>query len=187
MQITWEDNYKNYGLAIGEDFLSAINMVKIETAPHASQSAGWFYQKKGLNPKADKNEFLIITARINGGFNGFDDRLKILKALFQEFALTESPEYKFNESEIYEDPKLSFAWGLWHDPLVQPYQGNIVGCSKDVEKAKEGYRRVTELLTLSSTEKNQYSIQKHSELASYKDIHRDIYTYKFAKRRLDEL
>ena len=196
IQITWENNYKNYGLAVGEDFLSATNMIKLETAPHASQSAGWFWKngvklRNGisidLNLKADRNDFLKITTLVNGAFNGFDDRLKILKALFQEFGLTESTEYKFNESEIYEDPKLSFAWGLWHDPLVQPYQGNIVGCSKDVEKAKEGYRRVTELLTLSSTEKNQYSIQKHSELASYKDIHRDIYTYKFAKRRLDEL
>lgn len=191
IQLTTDDNYEAYGLAIGEDFLNATNMIKLENAPHAAQSAGWFWKNgvlsSNLNLKADKNDFLIITARINGGFNGFDDRLKILKSLFQEFSLTENTDYKFKDSEIYTDAKLSFAWGVWHDPLVESYKGNIIGCSKNVEKAKEGYKRVTELLTPSSTKKNQYIIEEHPEVASYRDIHGNIYSYSFAQRRLDEL
>ncbi|WP_198306470.1 glycoside hydrolase family 19 protein [Arcobacter vandammei] len=143
MQITWEENYKNYGLATGEDFLSTQNMLKLETAPHASQSAGWFYEKKGLNIKADKNDFLIITAKINGGFNGFDDRLKILKALFKEFNLRESTDYNFKDSEIYNDLRFSFGWGLWHDKHSHKFQKHSNMDNKD--EAIKGYERVLKL------------------------------------------
>ncbi|MNF10769.1 hypothetical protein D3C80_2118160 [compost metagenome] len=37
-------------------------------------SAGWFWQKEGLNSLADKGDILAITKRINGGSNGLEDR-----------------------------------------------------------------------------------------------------------------
>lgn len=37
-------------------------------------SAGWFWQRAGLNSFADKGGFLTITKRINGGTNGLADR-----------------------------------------------------------------------------------------------------------------
>jgi putative chitinase len=39
-------------------------------------SAGWFWKKKGLNELADGGQFTLITRRINGGLNGFEDRAK---------------------------------------------------------------------------------------------------------------
>jgi putative chitinase len=38
----------------------------------------WFWKTKGLNELADKDAFLIITKRINGGTNGLLDRQKYL-------------------------------------------------------------------------------------------------------------
>ena len=38
----------------------------------------WFWKKKGLNELADKDDFGTITRRVNGGTNGWNDRLKYL-------------------------------------------------------------------------------------------------------------
>jgi putative chitinase len=52
---------------------------------YAALSAGWFWNKHGLNELADAQEHGIITKRINGGTLGLDDRIlkttKILAAL----------------------------------------------------------------------------------------------------------
>jgi putative chitinase len=49
---------------------------------YAALSAGWFWNKKGLNELADQQEHGMITKRINGGTFGLDDRLqKTTKAL----------------------------------------------------------------------------------------------------------
>jgi putative chitinase len=48
----------------------------------ACLSAGWFWNKKGLNSLADSGDFETMTKRINGGLIGLDDRkAKIAKAL----------------------------------------------------------------------------------------------------------
>ena len=41
----------------------------------ACRSAGWFWWSRGLNALADARDFRSITRVINGGFNGFPDRL----------------------------------------------------------------------------------------------------------------
>jgi putative chitinase len=49
---------------------------------YAALSAGWFWNKHGLNELADAQEHGMITKRINGGTLGLDDRiLKTTKAL----------------------------------------------------------------------------------------------------------
>jgi putative chitinase len=49
---------------------------------YAALSAGWFWNKKGLNELADAQEHGQITKRINGGLIGLDDRIvKTTKAL----------------------------------------------------------------------------------------------------------
>lgn len=151
IQLTKSENYKAYGAAIGAEFLAITNMNKLEKAPHAAQSAGWFWKngvksKQGvidLNLKADKNDFFKITVLINGGFNGLDDRLNTLKSIFKEFNLTQNTDYKFNESEIYESWFYSFAWGLWHDNGTKKFQ-KYTNMDKK-EKAIEGYERALEL------------------------------------------
>jgi len=50
--------------------------------PHyAVLSAGWFWNKLGLNDLADAQEYGQMTRRINGGTLGLEDRIaKITKA-----------------------------------------------------------------------------------------------------------
>jgi putative chitinase len=47
-------------------------------APHwAALSAADYWQRRGLNELADQQEFERITRRINGGLNGYSDRLEL--------------------------------------------------------------------------------------------------------------
>ena len=84
IQLTGKDNYKKatermYALPVGVDFVLQPEL--LETPKYAAQSAAWFWASNGLNSLADqlqKNEinvFKQITKRINGGYNGFTDRL----------------------------------------------------------------------------------------------------------------
>lgn len=60
------------------DGVNLPNVVFSTSLQHAL-SAGWFWQKEGLNSLADKGDLLAITKRINGGTSGFDGR----KALYE--------------------------------------------------------------------------------------------------------
>jgi putative chitinase len=73
IQITGRANYRACGLALG---------LPLEEAPHlleqvgpACRSAGWFWRSRGLNAVADRGDLKAVTRRINGGLNGFADRL----------------------------------------------------------------------------------------------------------------
>ena len=80
IQLTGKDNYERCGLAIGADLLSDPNL--LFDPRYAALSAGWFWNKHGLNELADQQEHGIITKRINGGTLGLEDRIaKTTKAL----------------------------------------------------------------------------------------------------------
>jgi putative chitinase len=80
IQLTGKDNYKAFGEAIGEDLVS--NPQLVEQPRYAALSAGWFWNKRGLNALADDMDITTLTVRINGGKIGIDDRIaKINKAL----------------------------------------------------------------------------------------------------------
>jgi putative chitinase len=80
IQLTGKDNYKAFGEAIGEDLVS--NPQLVEQPRYAALSAGWFWNKRGLNALADAMDITTLTVRINGGKIGIDDRIaKINKAL----------------------------------------------------------------------------------------------------------
>jgi putative chitinase len=80
IQLTGKDNYKAFGEAIGEDLVSTPQLV--EEPRYAALSAGWFWNKRGLNALADIMDITTLTVRINGGRIGIDDRIaKINKAL----------------------------------------------------------------------------------------------------------
>lgn len=73
IQITGRANYAKLGVDLGVDFLH--NPELLEWLPYAVISAGWFWDLKKLNACADIDDFKTITKRINGGFNGYEDRL----------------------------------------------------------------------------------------------------------------
>jgi putative chitinase len=80
IQLTGKENYANCGTALNIDFVG--NPTLLIEPKYAALSAGWFWNKKGLNTLADAQEHGQITKRINGGLIGLDDRIvKTTKAL----------------------------------------------------------------------------------------------------------
>ena len=73
IQITGRENYRACGDALGVDLLS--DPALLESPDLACRSAAWFWAKHGLNELADKGDFQHITRRINGGLNGWKDRV----------------------------------------------------------------------------------------------------------------
>lgn len=74
IQITGRSNYKAVSDALKYDFVSKPE--DLELPGPACFSAAWFWQKSGLNRLADIEAFEKITKRVNGGLNGYEDRLK---------------------------------------------------------------------------------------------------------------
>ena len=70
IQLTGRENYANCGLGLGVDLLGHPDW--LATPQYAALSAGWYWNKKGLNALVDDIE--TMTKRINGGLIGLDDR-----------------------------------------------------------------------------------------------------------------
>jgi putative chitinase len=80
IQLTGKENYANCGSGLGVDLVG--NPDWLSDPKYAALSAGWFWNKKGLNSLADASDIETMTKRINGGLIGLDDRkAKIAKAL----------------------------------------------------------------------------------------------------------
>jgi predicted chitinase len=74
IQLTGRANYTKYGQLLGLDLVN--NPTVAATKEVGFRIAGEFWQLNGLNQLADQQEFKAITKRINGGYNGLDDRIK---------------------------------------------------------------------------------------------------------------
>ena len=80
IQLTGKDNYGNCGSSLNLDLLG--NPDLLLEPKYATLSAGYFWNKKGLNALADSKDYDTMTKRINGGLIGLDDRkVKISKAI----------------------------------------------------------------------------------------------------------
>ena len=73
IQITGRANYEKCELALDAPLLEQPQL--LEQPILACRSAAWFWQTHGLNELADKGDFKLITKRINGGLNGYSDRV----------------------------------------------------------------------------------------------------------------
>lgn len=79
-QLTGEANYEAAGTALFLDpdwFRSYPELAERED--YACRIAGWYWKSRGLNELADKGDYLAITKRINGGTNGWQDRMAYLE------------------------------------------------------------------------------------------------------------
>lgn len=74
IQITGRANYTKLSQALGQDFINKPEL--LEQPNNAALSAGWFWKMHGLNELADDDNYVLITKRINGGLNGWSERLK---------------------------------------------------------------------------------------------------------------
>lgn len=76
IQLTGRHNYNVAGKQLGLDLINRPQLAS--SPPHAPRIAGWYWNSRGLNTLADQNSIVgyrEITKRINGGLNGWKDRL----------------------------------------------------------------------------------------------------------------
>lgn len=76
IQVTGKNNYFILAKDTGLDCLNNPDLLLEEA--NAMISALWFWNLKGLNKLADKNDLKGITKRINGGYNGLSHRQELL-------------------------------------------------------------------------------------------------------------
>ena len=72
IQLTGRANYRRYGQQLGIDFENNPEIVAIPSV--GLLVACKFWSDNGLNTLADQDDLRAITRRINGGYNGFEDR-----------------------------------------------------------------------------------------------------------------
>jgi putative chitinase len=72
IQLTGKTNYRLLGNEFGEDLVNNPDLVAKE--PYDSLAAGWYWNKRNLNTFADLDDILTITKKINGGYNGLNER-----------------------------------------------------------------------------------------------------------------
>lgn len=73
IQLTGRANYRRCGDALGVDLIAHPELLGEPAL--ACRSAAWFWKAHGCNELADAGEFEKITRRINGGLNGYPERL----------------------------------------------------------------------------------------------------------------
>lgn len=72
IQLTGRDNYTRFAEAL--DMSIEDTIAYLETPNGAVASAGWFWDNNKLNQYCDRDDFITLTKRINGGTIGLADR-----------------------------------------------------------------------------------------------------------------
>lgn len=75
IQLTGKDNYRSFAQWLGADVVAHPDWV---AERYAVESAVYFWERNTLNALADIDDLSTITRRINGGLNGYEDRLALL-------------------------------------------------------------------------------------------------------------
>lgn len=80
IQLTGRWNYQYYGRRIGRDL---VNRPELAADPEiALEIACSYWAKRNLNSLADLQDVRLVTKKINGGYNGLEDRRRLFnKAL----------------------------------------------------------------------------------------------------------
>lgn len=77
IQTTGRKNYERTGKALGFDLLKTPEL--LAQPELAARSAGWFWQAHNLNALADAGDYMRLTRKINGGTNGYAERLALFE------------------------------------------------------------------------------------------------------------
>jgi putative chitinase len=72
IQLTGKQNYTKFSQDLGISIDETV--AYLETPEGAVSSAGWFWDQNNLNSYCDKDDFVGLTKRINGGTIGLEDR-----------------------------------------------------------------------------------------------------------------
>jgi putative chitinase len=74
IQLTGRANYAAYSRFAGVDYLA--DPTPLATDPRVAVDVScWFWTDRGLPAMAERDDVKAVTKRINGGFNGLDDRI----------------------------------------------------------------------------------------------------------------
>jgi putative chitinase len=84
IQLTGRANYKKASEALGVDLIAEPQLLGEPAL--ACRSAGWFWKAHGCNEIADSGNFERLTKRINGGLNGYAERLGLWEAAKEALA-----------------------------------------------------------------------------------------------------
>ena len=203
IQLTKRVMYEAYGKFVKEDFTKSLAArQKLENPPHAARSAGWYWATHGLSPRADNNDFISITCRINGAFNGYSDRLANLTTAVRALnalgcTLTVDTNYQVQDSDVYDTPVYTFGWGLYHDPDLarnnRVRKGRPVppDAPRDAAAALAGYRRTIELLEANKRRSakmlNNLGIRTMAEFVSVRTAKGNVFALDAARLRVQEL
>jgi putative chitinase len=87
--LTFRGNYRVAGAELGEPLEENPDLVA--TPPVGFRTATWFWESHGCNQLADVDDFRAITRAINGGMNGWDDRLRRWRLAQEVFGLPAPP------------------------------------------------------------------------------------------------
>ena len=80
IQLTGRRNYTAYGDSIGQNLTADGKWSLVAADPAlAVDAAGWFWETNDLNALADSDDVKKVTKRVNGGYNGLEDRKAYLK------------------------------------------------------------------------------------------------------------
>lgn len=77
IQLTGKTNYTKCSEFLGIDLVNDPSLV-YNSPEICVKTACWYWSVNNLNKYADVDDIKTITKRINGGYNGLDDRTKIL-------------------------------------------------------------------------------------------------------------
>ena len=72
IQLTGKANYLDYSFSCDNEALQRPDIVAEDH--YAAEAAGWFWDSKNLNALADIQDIGGMCKKINGGYNGLDDR-----------------------------------------------------------------------------------------------------------------
>lgn len=86
MQLTGKDNYQGFDNAVSDNILDNPSLVAVR---YPLLSAGWFWGLNKLNDiadgGADQQIVANVTRKINGGYNGLEDRQKLFDRYWSAF------------------------------------------------------------------------------------------------------
>ena len=77
IQLTGRANYTAYSKYTGVDYLAAPG-APVRGPEVAVDVSCWFWVDRGLDALAEADDVKAVTRRINGGYNGLDDRIQNL-------------------------------------------------------------------------------------------------------------
>ena len=78
IQLTGRANYAAYSRYTGIDYLAKPEWVSTDPMVAVDVSC-WFWKDRGVDKLAEQDDVKAVTRRINGGFNGLDDRMQNLR------------------------------------------------------------------------------------------------------------